>query len=63
MPRIDYKIKPVIEFNSETEEASIVDVKVQADIVEDIIVNDVVVDTIVIEEDVEEEQYAEISFN
>lgn len=55
MPRLDYKIKPVIEFNPETEEASVVDVKVQTDIVEDIVVNGVVIDTVVIEEDIKEE--------
>ena len=46
MPRLDYKIKPVMEFDPNTEEVSIIDTKVQTDIVEDIVVDGVVVDTI-----------------
>lgn len=56
MPRLDYKIKPVMEFDPNTEEVSIADTKVQTDIVEDIVVDGVVVDTVVIEEDVNMEE-------
>ena len=56
MPRLDYKLKPVMEFDPNTEEVSITDTEVQTDIVEDIVVNGVVVDTIVVEEDVNMEE-------